>query len=170
MNIVLLYFLIQYVSRTLVNGFQTEEICDRGEAFAGAWFSGVSHIINQPALMRYEDGRLLRSKRRIPCEEASWSFFYSLRRNNRRHFHSLNGNTEENKMGQHQTWGNYPHMTIDVFDFSVFHLSTLERLVKGPIRSHKNDVPDALSSMNLFTQKNRHTLLHVARTMPRTSI
>jgi hypothetical protein len=98
-----------------------EPLFTSGEAFSGAWFGSVANIINQPNF-DVEYLRFNRKKRRIMCETASNVFF--------------------NRMAERdgalsptaQSFGDSPGQTVDLFDFSVLHLSSVERLFNKKIR------------------------------------
>ena len=47
-----------------------------GEAFAGAWFAHVSVLLNTPVMVPYYDDRIFRSRRFMPCEDASFRFYH----------------------------------------------------------------------------------------------
>jgi len=101
----------------------------------------VYHLMETTSFRSLEDGKKLRSslkRDRIPCEDASFYFFY---------MHRV-------RPGKIKTaWGNPPHQSIDVLDFCIYHLSTLERLVKN--RQDK-DVPNMLDKyQHVFQEKNK---------------
>lgn len=148
-------FIIIFVYFAAGWALHTEKNVDRGEAFSGAWLGHVSHVMENPDIAHYESGKIFLGNRRIACEEASWAFFYSISRKN--------GVTAERK----QSYGSYPHFTVDTFDFSVYHLSTLERLVKGGWRKNMGDVSNALTSFRrVYSQTNMHQIAQAAMVDP----
>jgi len=126
-----------------VGQYRTEECADRGESFSGAWLTHVSHVLGNPDIEKFENGEIFKSNRRVPCEDASWFFFYSVSRRG--------GVSKPRK----QNFGAFPHFSVDLLDFSVYHLSTIERLVKKnnagvlPL----DDVSDILTTLERFYNK-----------------
>ena len=127
----------------LGQSLRTEECVDRGESFAGAWLGHVQHVIENPDIEKYEDGDIFRSKKRTPCEDASWSFFYSI------------GRRDGVSVPRKQSFGSWPHFSVDVLDYAVYHLSTLERLIKKDTsgRLPTGDVEAALDNYAQFYSK-----------------
>jgi hypothetical protein len=97
---------------------QAEPCRDRGEAFSGAWITTFDHVMSAPMmkiyLQRYES-MFLKGLRKFSCEEASYFVFHGLKTKKNNTFST--------------PFGDYPHQTVDLFDFSVLHLSAAERLI-----------------------------------------
>jgi hypothetical protein len=84
---------------------------DKGEAFSGAWLAQTSLLIESPKVRKYMT-QLSNPKERMMCESASFMLFQR----------------QGNKEADIERWGGPPGQTVDLFDFSVLHLSSAERL------------------------------------------
>jgi len=128
-----------------------------GECFSGAWFSHSSHVIHAPGLTKlqtqankvlYNFENSTAKRRRIPCEDGSFYFF-----------HNSGKRKEENP------WGEEPHQSIDLLDFSVLHLSAAERLLtrSPPLRKAAvKDVGGILKSLDSNFNSKQTTSLRLS--------
>ena len=109
-----------------------EPVFDKGEAFSGAFFGRTEQLLESPKVKKYltllvkdnEDKRY-----RLMCEAASFMMFQRL------------GTRREPDM---ERWGGPPGQTVDLFDFSVLHLSSTERLFNRHMRDR---VPEQVNAI-----------------------
>jgi hypothetical protein len=85
----------------------------KGEVFSGAFMTHINHVLENKALDPYnsstQQGR--RMIERLYCEDATYFFCHKMLHHKLRNY----------------VWGDIPGQTLDVLDFSVLHLSTIER-------------------------------------------
>ena len=78
--VILIYFKLSLLySKTTYyfsNALQTEMMIDVGEAFSGAWFGHIDILFNSTFLPKYLNGKIFKTKRRVPCEDSSFLFYH----------------------------------------------------------------------------------------------
>ena len=99
-----------------------EPVFDKGEAFSGAFFGRTDQLLESPKVKKYLT-QLVRKDDpakhlRLMCESASFMMFQRLGR----------------REPDIERWGGPPGQTVDLFDFSVLHLSSTERLFNKHMR------------------------------------
>lgn len=111
-----------------------EPMFDKGEAFSGAWFGQASQLVESPKVLK--NMKVLQSTSRQMCEAASFMLFQR-----------LGGPRDQ----ESERWGNPPGQTVDLFDFSVLHLSSTERLFNKHLRNLvPKEVNAILDELNAF--------------------
>jgi hypothetical protein len=110
-------YMITALNHTTFSGI--EPLFASEEAFSGAWFGSVANILDQPNLNVNRLG--FNKKKRIMCETASDVFFNRMMK------------WDGSLPSATQTFGDAPGQTVDMFDFSVLHLSSGERLFNKSI-------------------------------------
>ena len=106
-----------------------EPMFDKGEAFSGAWLAQTSLLIESPKVRKYMT-QLSNPKERMMCESASFMLFQR----------------QGNKEADIERWGGPPGQTVDLFDFSVLHLSSAERLFN---KAQRHRVAEEVPALHL---------------------
>lgn len=100
-----------------------------------------------PVYFKHYGRIFVKGKRRVTCEEASYFLFHK---------------TQKKKTNMTSTWGDFPAQTIDLFDFSVLHLSVAERLLSRspPLRSRVDtEITDTIAKLgSIYNQKNSRSI------------
>ena len=86
---------------------------DKGECYSGAWFGRSLHLAVHPQLATFNTSKRQHLLKRSVCEDSTYWFLHKMHRHGPANY----------------LWGTPPGQSIDVFDFSVFHLSTSDRLL-----------------------------------------
>mmetsp|Transcript_26637 Transcript_26637/g.45030 ORF Transcript_26637/g.45030 Transcript_26637/m.45030 type:complete len:354 (-) Transcript_26637:523-1584(-) len=121
-------FVHNIMEKNRLNSNTFEQCKAKGECFSGAWLGTVKHLLDNPLIeKKFPNERIIKSPNLVRCEDASFYFFH----------HMFEVKTDPNP-----GWGMSPVQTIDLLDFSVLHLSTLERgqghcIQPGIIRSQR---------------------------------
>lgn len=103
-----------------------EPVFDKGEAFSGAFLAQTSLLIESPKVRKYMT-QLSNPAERMMCETATYMLFQRLGR----------------QEADIERWGGPPGQTIDLFDFSVLHLSSAERLFN---KAQRHLVPEQVGN------------------------
>jgi hypothetical protein len=106
---------------------------DGGECFSGAWLGHMKHLTLHPYMEQFyqHDKSNLLSK--TICEDASLWFMHQMFR----------------RYGTNYAWGDMSGQTVDALDFSVLHLSTIDRLLRKvkSLREGSNSVEDIIAKL-----------------------
>ena len=134
-----------------------EPVFDKGEAFSGAFFGRTEQLLESPKVKKYLTLLVKNNeekRHRLMCEAASFMMFQRLGRSTAPDI---------------ERWGGPPGQTIDLFDFSVLHLSSTERLFNKHMRDmvpeQVNAILNKLDAFYCASKQCRRNIRYMRRTL-----